>query len=66
MKAGYGNDNYVGSPPDATIAISYPPALTYKFTPQWQIKTEVRQDWQTSTEPPSTLTRSYTGCDLQR
>jgi hypothetical protein len=55
-KAGYGNDNYVGSGlSDNRYFTSI--GLTYKFNREWQIRTELREDWQTASQPGF----SYTG-----
>jgi len=58
-KAGYGNDNYVGSGlTDNRYFTSI--GLTYKFNREWQIRTELRQDWQTASQPGF----SYTGTTM--
>jgi hypothetical protein len=55
-KAGFGNDNYVGSGlTDNRYFTSI--GLTYKFNREWQIRTELREDWQTASQPGF----SYTG-----
>jgi hypothetical protein len=55
-KAGYGNDNYTGSGlTDNRYFTSI--GLTYKFSREWQIRTELREDWQTASQPGF----SYTG-----
>ena len=49
-KAGYGNDNYVGSGlTDNRYFTSV--GVTYKFNREWQIRTELREDWQTASQP---------------
>lgn len=56
VKAGFGTDEYVGSGlNDYRYFLSI--GLTYKFTREWQIRTEIREDWQTATQPGF----SYTG-----
>jgi hypothetical protein len=58
-KAGYGNDNYVGSGlTDNRYFTSI--GLTYKFNREWQIRTELREDWQTASQPGF----SYTGTTM--
>jgi hypothetical protein len=55
-KAGFGNDNYLGSGlTDNRYFTSI--GVTYKFNREWQIRTEVREDWQTASQPGF----SYTG-----
>ena len=55
-KAGFGNDNYLGSGlTDNRYFTSI--GLTYKFNREWQIRTELREDWQTASQPGF----SYTG-----
>jgi hypothetical protein len=49
LKAGYGTDNYVGSAlRDTRYFVSV--GLTYKLSPEMQVRGEVRQDWQLATE----------------
>jgi hypothetical protein len=49
LKFGVGNDNYVGSPlSDNRYFASV--GLTYKFTREWQIRGELREDWQNASE----------------
>ena len=49
-KIGYGTDDYVGQPlTDNRYFVSI--GLTYIFTREWQLHGEVRQDWETATEP---------------
>jgi hypothetical protein len=49
-KAGYGNDNYLGSGlTDNRYFTSI--GVTYKFNREWQIRTELREDWQTASQP---------------
>jgi hypothetical protein len=58
-KAGYGNDNYVGSGlTDNRYFTSI--GLTYKFTRELQMRTELRQDWQTASQPGF----AYTGTSV--
>jgi hypothetical protein len=67
FKAGYGTDDYVGSPlRDTRYFISA--GLTYKFTPEVQLRGEVRQDWQLATESTFTYmaTSVLLGLHLQR
>jgi hypothetical protein len=55
-KAGFGNDNYLGSGlTDNRYFTSI--GVTYKFNREWQIRTELREDWQTASQPGF----SYTG-----
>jgi hypothetical protein len=58
LKCGYGNDNYVGALTDNRYFASL--GLAYKFTREWQIRGELRQDWQTASQPGF----SYTGTSL--
>jgi hypothetical protein len=49
-KIGYGTDDYVGQPlTDNRYFVSI--GLTYIFTREWQLHGEIRQDWETATEP---------------
>ena len=49
-KVGYGTDDYVGQPlTDNRYFVSI--GLTYIFTREWQVHGEIREDWQTATEP---------------
>ena len=67
LKAGYGTDDYVGSPlRDTRYFVSA--GLTYKFTPEVQLRSEVRQDWQFATEAGFTYeaTSFLLGLRLQR
>ena len=67
LKAGYGTDDYVGSPlRDTRYFVSA--GLTYKFTPEVQLRGEVRQDWQLATESAFTYmaTSFLLGLHLQR
>ncbi len=67
LKAGYGTDDYVGSPlSDTRYFVSA--GLTYKFTPEVQLRGEVRQDWQFATEAAFTYiaTSFLLGLHLQR
>jgi len=67
LKGGYGTDDYVGSPlRDTRYFVSA--ALTYKFTPEVQLRGEVRQDWQLATEAAFayTATSFLLGLHLQR
>jgi len=67
LKAGYGTDDYVGSPlRDTRYFVSA--GLTYKFTPEVQLRGEVRQDWQLATESTFTYmaTSVLLGLHLQR
>jgi len=67
FKAGYGTDDYVGSPlRDTRYFVSA--GLTYKFTPEVQLRGEVRQDWQLATESAFTYmaTSFLLGLHLQR
>jgi hypothetical protein len=67
LKAGYGTDDYVGSPlRDTRYFVSA--GLTYKFTPEVQLRGEVRQDWQFATEAGFTYTATsfLLGLRLQR
>jgi hypothetical protein len=66
-KAGFGNDNYVGSGlTDNRYFTSL--GLTYKFTREMQMRTEVREDWQTASQPgfSYTATSVLFGVRLQR
>ena len=55
-KAGYGNDNYTGSGlTDNRYFTSV--GVTYKFNREWLVRTELREDWQTASQPGF----SYTG-----
>jgi hypothetical protein len=50
LKLGFGTDDYVGSGlTDNRYFASI--GLTYKFTREWQIRGELREDWQTASEP---------------
>lgn len=54
-KAGFGNDNYVGSGlTDNRYFTSI--GLTYKFNREWQIRSELREDWQTASQPGFSFT----------
>ena len=54
FKAGYGTDDYVGSTlSDQRYFLSG--GLTYKMNRDLQLKGEVREDWQTATQPPPHL-----------
>ncbi len=67
FKAGYGTDNYVGSPlSDQRYFLAA--GLTYKMNRDMQFKGEVRQDWQKATEPGLTYmaTSFLFGLRLQR
>jgi len=66
LKGGYGNDNYVGVFTDNRYFVSV--GLAYKLTREMQIRTELRQDWLTTTEPGSTYTATTAliGLRLQR
>jgi len=67
LKGGYGTDDYVGSPlRDTRYFVSA--GLTYKFTPEVQLRGEVRQDWQLATEANFTYmaTSFLLGLHLQR
>ena len=66
LKGGYGNDNYVGVFTDNRYFVSV--GLAYKFTREMQIRTELRQDWLTTTEPgfTYTATTALIGLRLQR
>lgn len=44
MKAGFGNDDYVGSPRDDN-RYSVGGGLTYKFSRELQLKGEIDQKW---------------------
>jgi hypothetical protein len=58
-KAGFGNDNYLGSGlTDNRYFTSI--GFTYKFSREWQIRTELREDWQTASQPGF----SYTGTTI--
>lgn len=58
-KAGFGNDNYLGSGlTDNRYFTSI--GFTYKFNREWQIRTELREDWQTASQPGF----SYTGTTI--
>jgi hypothetical protein len=66
LKGGYGNDNYVGVFTDNRYFVSV--GLAYKLTREMQIRTELRQDWLTTTEPgfTYTATTALIGLRLQR
>ena len=67
LKAGYGTDNYVGSPlRDTRYFVSA--GLTYKMTREVQLRSEVRQDWQFATQPGFAFmaTSVLVGMRLQR
>ena len=66
LKGGYGNDNYVGVFTDNRYFVSV--GLAYKLTREMQIRTELRQDWLTTTEPgfSYTATTALIGLRLQR
>ncbi len=67
LKAGYGTDNYVGSPlRDTRYFVSG--GLTYKMTREVQLRSEVRQDWQFATQPGFAFmaTSVLVGMHLQR
>jgi hypothetical protein len=66
LKGGYGNDNYVGVFTDNRYFVSV--GLAYKLTREMQIRTELRQDWLTTTEPgfAYTATTALIGLRLQR
>jgi hypothetical protein len=67
LKAGYGNDNYTGSTLiDNRYFVSA--GLTYKFTPELQVRGEVRQDWQVATQEGFTFnaTSFLLGLRVQR
>jgi hypothetical protein len=60
LKLGYGNDNYVGPGGFTDNRYFASVGLTYKFTREWQIRGEVRQDWQAASESSF----SYTATSL--
>jgi hypothetical protein len=67
FKAGYGTDDYVGSTlSDQRYFLSG--GLTYKMNRDLQLKGEVREDWQTATQPGLTYmaTSFLFGLRLQR
>ena len=67
LQTGYGTDNYVGSPlRDTRYFVSA--GLTYKMTREVQLRTQVRQDWQSATQPGFgfTATSVLVGMRLQR
>ena len=67
LKAGYGTDDYVGSPLlNKRYFVSG--GLAYKLNRDMQLRGEVRQDWLTSTEPgfAYTATSFLFGLRLQR
>lgn len=67
LKAGYGNDQYPGSTlTDNRYFVSL--GLTYKLTPEVQMRGEVRQDWQIATQSGFnyTATSFLLGLRLQR
>lgn len=67
LQAGYGTDNYVGSPlRDTRYFVSA--GLNYKMTREVQLRTQVRQDWQTATQSnfDFTATSVLVGMHLQR
>jgi hypothetical protein len=67
VKAGYGNDNYVGIPlTDNRYFVSV--GLTYIFTRELSMRAEVRQDWLIATESTfsSTATTFLLGMRWQR
>ena len=67
LKAGYGNDQYVGSPlADNRYFVSA--GVVYKFTREVQMSAQVRQDWQIATEATNSYmaTSFLLGMHLQR
>lgn len=67
LQAGYGTDNYVGSPlRDTRYFVSA--GVLYKMTREVQLRTQVRQDWQTATQSnfDFTATSVLVGMHLQR
>ena len=55
MKLGYGTDDYTGSGlTDDRYFVSV--GAIYKFNREWQIRTELRQDWQTASQPGNSFT----------
>ena len=67
LKAGYGNDQYVGSTlSDNRYFVSV--GGVYKFNREVQMSAQVRQDWQTATQPTNayTATTFLLGLHLQR
>jgi len=67
LKAGYGRDEYVGSAlEDNRYFVSA--GLAYKLSRDVQLRGEVRQDWQTASEPGFTFTATsfLFGLRLQR
>jgi hypothetical protein len=67
LKAGYGTDNYVGSGLNDTRYFASA-GITYKFNREVQVHTELRQDWQTASQPgfSYTATSVLLGLRLQR
>jgi len=66
LKGGYGNDDYVGLETDNRWFLMA--GLTYKFTREFAVDAQVRQDWQTSAVPSLayTATSFLLGVHLQR
>ena len=67
LKSGFGNDQYVGSPlSDNRYFVSV--GAVYKFSREVQMSAQVRQDWQTATQPTNAYnaTTFLLGMHLQR
>jgi len=55
LKLGYGTDDYAGSGlTDNRYFVSI--GATYKFNREWWLRTELRQDWQTASQPGNSFT----------
>jgi hypothetical protein len=55
MKLGYGTDDYAGSGlTDNRYFVSI--GAIYKFNREWQLRTELREDWQTASQPGNSFT----------
>ncbi|MGB7097643.1 MAG: outer membrane beta-barrel protein [Xanthobacteraceae bacterium] len=55
LKLGYGTDDYAGSGlTDNRYFVSI--GATYKFNREWWLRTELRQDWQTASQPGNSYT----------
>jgi hypothetical protein len=55
LKLGYGTDDYAGSGlTDNRYFVSI--GATYKFNREWWLRAELRQDWQTASQPGNSFT----------
>lgn len=55
LKLGYGTDDYAGSGlTDNRYFVSI--GAIYKFNREWQLRTELREDWQTASQPGNSFT----------